>query len=390
MILIILMTLMAAVSPAAADPSAPQELKDLFFGEALYHAFQQEWFDAIARLDTELAQHYAVDEPQLDTLYNHLHQAKFDVGDFELAYRMHRRAGRAITAVINGNVAEPVRNEAIYRLARIYFQKDQAVNAFYAIERIGEQLPEAIRDDVAFLRTQILMAYGRFGEAAAQLQALQDSKSLEGFNLYNLAIALMREGKEQEGRRYLDRAGLVVSDASLTKAIKDKSNLVLGSKFMEEKNYENAKLVLDRVRLTGPFSNRALLGSGWADAYRDHFKQALVPWTLLMNREVTDASVQEALLAVPYAYSKLAMHAKAAVMYGKALEKFIAEIDKIDASIKSIREGYFLKALVRQELLGRQAAVSSKEPRDLLPARLDGFPRFSGVVEELPRSGSIA
>jgi hypothetical protein len=37
-------------------------------------------------------------------------------------------------------------------------------------------------------------------------------------------------------------------------------------------------------------------------------------------------------------------------MYGNALEKFGIEIDKLDASIKSIREGYFLKALVREEL----------------------------------------
>ncbi len=349
-LIIILIAIMVAVSPAIADPSAPEEMKDLFFGEALYHAFQEDWFDAIARLDAELAQHYGVDEPERDTLYHHLNQAKFDVGDFELAYRMHRRAGRAITAVIEGNVAEPVRNEAIYRLARIYFQKDQPVNAFYAIERISGEIPEKIRDDVAFLRAQILMANGRFADAAQLLNKLQNSKTLEGFNIYNLGIALLRDGKEQEGRRYLDRAGQINSHQVLTMAIKDKSNLVLGTKLMEEKNYDNAKLVLDRVRLSGPFSNRALLGSGWADAYRDHFEQALVPWTALVEREVTDASVQEALLAVPYAYSKLAVHTKAAMMYGNALEKFGKEIDKIDASIKSIREGYFLDALVREEL----------------------------------------
>jgi hypothetical protein len=37
-------------------------------------------------------------------------------------------------------------------------------------------------------------------------------------------------------------------------------------------------------------------------------------------------------------------------MYGSALNKFGTEIDKLDASIKSVREGYFLKALVREEL----------------------------------------
>jgi len=44
------------------------------------------------------------------------------------------------------------------------------------------------------------------------------------------------------------------------------------------------------------------------------------------------------------------VHSKAAVMYGSALEKFGTEIDKLGASIKSIREGYFLRALVREEL----------------------------------------
>lgn len=347
---IILILLMAAVCPATADPSAPAELKDHFFGEALYHAFQEAWFDAIARLDAELAQHGGVDEPELDTLYHHLNEARFDVGDFELAYRMHRRAGRAITAVIEGNVPEKVRNAAIYRLARIYFQKDQPLNALYAIDRIGGEVPEAIRDDVAFLRAQIFMANGRFADAVKVLQGLQDARSLKGFSTYNLSIALLRDGNEQEGRRQLDRAGQVDGADPLIQAIKDKSNLVLGSKLMAEQNYENAKLVLDRVHLSGPFSNRALLGSGWADAYRDDFQRALVPWSILVTREITDASVQEALLALPYAYGKLAVHAKAAILYGHALERFGTEIDKLDASVKRIREGHFLKALVREEL----------------------------------------
>jgi hypothetical protein len=108
--------------------------------------------------------------------------------------------------------------------------------------------------------------------------------------------------------------------------------------------------VLDRVRLSGPFSNRALLGSGWADAFRGKFDRALVPWSILAGREVTDAAVQEAMLAVPYAYGKLGVHSKAARMYGSALEAFGTEVDKLGASIRSIREGKFLRALVREEL----------------------------------------
>lgn len=343
-------SLLIFASAAIAGTSAPEELKDLYFGEALYHAFQDKWFDAIARLDTELTLFRGLDEPELDTLYTHFNHAEFAVGDFELAYRMHHRAGRAIKAVIEGNVDDRTRNEAIFRLARMYFHKDQPLNARFAIERIKGEVHAEIRDDLAFLRAQVLMANGRFTEAAEILRRLQGAGGLEGFATYNLGIALIRDGKETEGRQCLDRTGQIGGTAPLTLAIKDKSNLVLGSKLMEEKQFEGAKQILDRVRLNGPFSNRALLTSGWADASRDNYQHALVPWSLLMTREVTDASVQEAMLAAAYAYGKLNVYSKAAILYGQALEKFNAEVDKLDASIKSIREGHFLKALVREEL----------------------------------------
>jgi len=347
---VFLTILFFSVSAARAGTSGPEELKDLYFGEALYQAFQGDWFDAIVRLDTELSQHHGLDEPELDTLYYHVNHAEFAVGDFELAYRMHRRAGRAITAVIEGNVEDEVRNEALFRLARIYFQKDQPLNALYALERINGNVPSGIHSDLEFLRAQILMANGRNSEAATILQDLQGVKSLEGFTSYNLGIALLRDGKEDEGREYLDRTGQIESDDPLTLAIKDKSNLVLGTKLLEEKQFESAKQVFDRVRLTGPFSNRALLGSGWADASRGGFERAIVPWSMLAGREVTDAPVQEAMLALPFAYGKLAVHSKAAVMYSSALENFGIELDKLDQSIRSIRDGNFLKVLVREEL----------------------------------------
>jgi hypothetical protein len=44
------------------------------------------------------------------------------------------------------------------------------------------------------------------------------------------------------------------------------------------------------------------------------------------------------------------LYGKAALLYGSALENFNNELGKLDASIKSIREGRFLQALVRDEL----------------------------------------
>ena len=348
---VILCSFIFLASPAmAVSTTAPEELKDLYLGETLFYAFQEEWFEAIARLDSELVQHYGLDQPQLDSLFHHIGLAEFAVGDFELAYRMHQRAGRAIKAVINGNVEEEVRNEAIYRLARIYFQKDQPVNAQHALDRIQGRIPESLEDDLPFLRSQVYMVNGRFDEAINVLKELQSAKSLKGFSSYNLGIALLRVGKVTEGRSYLDQAGRVTGDTNLTSAIRDKANLVLGDRFLGVEDFDGAKEVFDRVRLEGPFSNRALLGSGWADVSAERYERALVPWTILVEREVTNLAVQEGMLALPYAYGKLGVYSKAAVLYGRALDAFGTEIDKLGASIKSIREGRFVAALAREEL----------------------------------------
>src|SRR5215510_5661109 len=120
----------------AFQPAMASDLRDLFFGEALFHAYQGQYFEAIQRLDTELAQSRRLDEPQLDTLHYHINDTDFSVGDFELDYRMHHRAGRAIKAVLEGAVDEAVRNEAAFRLARIHFQNGQLDDAEQALARI--------------------------------------------------------------------------------------------------------------------------------------------------------------------------------------------------------------------------------------------------------------
>src|SRR6266700_1998999 len=102
----------------AVGPAVGADLRDLYFGEALYHAYQGQYFDAIQRLDAELA------------------------------HRMHQRAGRAVKAVLEGAVDESVRNEAAYRLARIQFQKDQLDDAQQALARINGTVPEEVKGDI--------------------------------------------------------------------------------------------------------------------------------------------------------------------------------------------------------------------------------------------------
>lgn len=330
--------------------TASEDLQDLYFGEALYHAYQGHWFEALQRLDAELAQHYRVDEPNLDSLHYHVDDAEFSLGDFELRYGMHHRAGRAIRAVLEADVEDTVRNDAAYRLARLHFEKGQLEDALHALGRIDGRVPDAIRDDIEFLRANVYLGMQRPALAVETLQRMDASRELDPFVSYNLGIALLRDGREEAAFRQLEQAGIGGSEDPEAVAIRDKANLVLGTFLLEAGRYAEAKQYLDRVHLHGPFSAQAMLSSGWADVHAGDFERAVVPWKMLVEGEVTDSATQEGMLALPFAYGKLDIHGRAALYYGQALDVFGQEIGKLDASIRSIRNGNFLEALVREEI----------------------------------------
>lgn len=343
------------------------ELNDLYFGEILYYAYQDLHFDALARLDTELSQYYELDESKLDPLHRHLTQAEFSVGDLELQYRMNQRAGRAIQAVLGEGIDLATRNQAALALARVFYKKNDPASTLYALDLIREEPdksryeakysldvlrgkePETFKTDVAYLRALASIDTGQFSQAVKILQSLKGEKILKGYVLYNLGIALIQSGKEKEGLAVLDELGkMELSDNGLL-ALIDKTNLKLAYYYLDKGNAKKAKIHFERVRLDGPFSNRALLGAGWVAVSEGRYDRALVTWSILHKRAETNYSVQEVLMAVPYAYGKLNAHGNAANLYNHAMDVFAREVSSLDDSIKTIRKGKFLTALLDEK-----------------------------------------
>lgn len=335
---------------AVARPCVAGEVRDLFFGEALYQAYQGHFFDALARLDAELAQHRRVDQPWRDSLEPYVPQADFSVGDFELDYRMHDRAGTVIKAVLEAKVPLGIRNDAAYRLGRLYFQEGRPAEALKALHWIHGKVPRAIRAEVGLLRGNVYMALGRPAAAVPVLERLRGAPGVKGFAAFNLGIALLQSGREAQGLRQLAKAGRLRGDDAAQTAIIDKANMLRGTLLMKAAEFGQARKSFDRVHLTGLYSNEALLNAGWADASSKRYARALVPWGILARRDATDRWVQQAELALPYAYARLHVYGRAAVLYGKALGSFERQLSKVNASIRSVREGEFLKDLVRAEI----------------------------------------
>ena len=129
-------------------------------------------------------------------------------------------------------------------------------------------------------------------------------------------------------------------------SLRDRANLAIGFALLQQQGGEDPAAALSRVRLDGPFTNKALLALGWAEANASRPDRALVPWLELQQRRLLDASVQESLIAVPYAYVKLASNGQASQYYRSAVDAYARESRRIDESIAAIRQGGFLDSIL--------------------------------------------
>jgi hypothetical protein len=321
----------------AADLPPPAKIRDLDYGDVLFHFFQDDYFEALVRLEVA---------HELDRMPDHEAEAALLAGGLYLSLGMHTEASRRFERLLAGPVPQSVSDRAHFYLARIGFQRGYLDEAGRSLALVRGPLPGEIESERKLLAANVLMAQGRFAEAAAVLDGWADTGSWANYARFNLGVALVRSGEAARGRQLLESVGTMDARSDERLALRDRANLALGFALLQERQPEAAAAALTRVRLDGPFTNRALLGLGWAEADASRPQRALVPWLELRERSVVDAAVQESLLAVPYAYAQLAANGQAAEQYRHAVSAYAAEVRRLDESIAAIRGGGFLDAVL--------------------------------------------
>jgi tetratricopeptide (TPR) repeat protein len=196
------------------------------------------------------------------------------------------------------------------------------------------------------LLAQLMLREDRYDDAIAALSAWHGPPDWTAYAQFNLGVALVRKGRLPEAIDHLDQVGRMETSNEELMSLRDKANLALGFALLQAQRPAEARPILQRVRLDGPYSSKALLGVGWADSALGEFKRALVPWLELRKRNLLDSAVQESFLTVPYAYNQLGAGGQAAEFYNSAIESFDAEMQRIDQSIAEIREGKLLDRLL--------------------------------------------
>ena len=335
-----------SLEPAKPGALLPVKVQDLYYGDVLFYFYQDDYFSALTRLTAAQAR---------GRVTHHADDAELLLGGLYLSVGQHREAGQIFSAVLNRKgVPAPVRSRARFFLGKVWYQRgylEQAAATLAAADEPG--LAPAMEAERRMLLAQALLYQGQYAEAIRVLDSWHGPPAWQAYAQFNLGIALVRSGQVDDGVRLLDAVGRLEHGSREVDALRDKANLALGYALLQAQRPLEARPVLERVRLEGPLSTKALLGVGWADSATGDQRAALVPWLELRGRNLLDAAVQESYLAVPYAFAKLGANRQAADYYESAVREFSAESVRLDESIAAIRGGSLIDTIVSHEARGQ-------------------------------------
>jgi len=317
-----------------------QPIQALHYGDTLFNFFQDKHFSALTGLMT--SQHFDRLAPQGD-------EAEVLRGGLLLSYGVHGEAGQIFASLIDKGAAPSVRDRAWFYLAKIRYQRGLPAQAEAALQRIEGRLPAAMAEERGLLHAQLLMARGDFAAATNVLGAMTlDAKRASPFARFNLGVALVKSGELTRGTAVLDEIGRSPADTEEQRNLRDRANLALGVAALQDQRADDARRLLERVRLDSLHANQALLGFGWALEAQRQPGLALVSWNELASRDGSDPAVLEARIAVPFAHAQMGAHGQSLKLYEQAVSEFDREGQRLDASIAAIRAGKLIDGLLER------------------------------------------
>ena len=336
--------LLAAMQPTLAGKDGPDPIvvNDPQYGEVLFYFYQEDYFPAIVRL---------LAAQQQGQLTEHEDQADLLLGGMYLSYGHHLEAADIFGRLLADNVDAEIRDRTWFFLSKIWHQRGYLDRAQQALDSLSDELPENLRREAQMAQAQLYIDSGQYDKAIAMLREWKGKTEWASYAKFNLGVALVRSGNVDAASEILDELGDIDPFNEELTSLRDRANLALGYSLLQDGQALAAKAPLQRVRLEGPFSNKALLGVGWADAEIENYERALVPWMELRSRDLLDSAVQESMLAIPYALAKLDAISQAADHYLNAIEAFYEEINRIDRTIGFIESGEIFEEFLADDPL---------------------------------------
>jgi hypothetical protein len=342
--LLLFMAFLSGVNVSALEEGeVPTEVQDLRYGVVLYHFYQQSYFEALTES--------LVGEQRQDMPY-HAQSAKLLRGGMSLSYGMGDEAAQIFSELLDNLGKDEEKNRAWYYLGKLHYirnDKDAAAAAFAHIDQ--EELDPDLVDEFIYLSARLLLRADQQEAADEKIAELDERSPWIAYYHFNRGAKQTVAGNWEQGVETFALVENSELEDNEGRILQDRAHIASGFAYLGAGEYDQAIDDFTSVRLESPLVERAMLGFGWAEAQQNHFEKALSPWQALSKRSVLNSSVQESLLAIPFAYEKLEAPASALTQYLSAADVYAKELLTIREAIASYRDAPMSEILSESTML---------------------------------------
>lgn len=377
------------VADTAPSPELRSTVADLRYGVVLYEYYQDHYFEALSELMVA---------EQRGGIQGHGDNPALIEGGISLSFGMENKAGNIFTGLLKTDAdgehtrPEEVRNAAWYYLGKLRYLRGDWNGAAQSFARIDGRFEQDLLPELESLAINLSLRRGDLQQAEAELKRAGNVQDWLPYLYFNLGNAYARAGQFDRATDYYQKlVNLPISKRPTQLreqlALYDKGLTAAGYARLLQQDYQQAIKQFRRVRLDSVHSDRALLGYGWAAAENEDYQLALRPWQALSRRPLIYPAVQEAIIAVPFAYEKLNANGQALASYQNAEVEFERAIQEIGRLMNELNNQNLLQVLDIKEEDSRDWFMldenNSVAPELTYLTELFSLNQFQGAIQEL-------
>lgn len=320
-------------------------VKDLKYGAVLFEFYQQKYFETLVEYD------YAAER---GSIQNHGDYPELLKGGVSLSYGLDRQSKQIFSALIASHSPEEVQNRAWFFLAKMLYLRGDIDASAKTLANISGAMPRDIDQEYRYLAALVNIKLGYFDEVEAISRSFDKKSPYAPYLYFNLGVALGKQKQYIPAVSSLSKAASYANGSIQLAGLADRANMAIAYLYADKQDFTNAYAQIRQVRANGVFSNRALLGSGWASVNSGAYREALAPLTALERRSMVIPEVQEAVLLVPHVYEQLGLTGRAAEGFIGAYSRYGDVLQQLDSARKSLDDADVLELFVRNldEMLG--------------------------------------
>ncbi len=327
---------------SVADERHDQSIQDLPYGLALYEFFKDKPLAAITELDVGKFRERLTQQPD---------DAELLLGGLYFAYGLPDEAQSIFNQLIDEKTEEDTQNRIWFNLARVHYEQGKFSQSLELLKRIENNLPPQREAQKHHLLTNLHLRNQDYEQASKSAGKIKSESIWRPYSAYNLGVALAKSENNEQANDWLNKATAYESDNQEVLALLDSTHLALGLNALRQRKAEEAIDNFIKIRLSGPLSNKALLGTGWAWSLKEAPDQALNYWLTLKNKGQIDGATHEAILAIPYAIEQKGNKVLATQYYDQAARNYDELLLQMDSIIERIQDDQLIATLHQQHLV---------------------------------------